>query len=92
MSSDGPKANEGAIGYFVNVIQYFIQVLRFTNDQLVYLHVLHNEQLLLPTKYQGQAQVLQIASKKRKREDRGEDQDEGLARKQPHGLAGEGTA
>lgn len=53
--------------------------------------MLYNEQLLLPTTYQGLAQVLQIASKKKKREDRGEDQDEGLARKKSHGLAKEGT-
>lgn len=64
MSSDGPKANEGVIGYFVDVIQYFTQ-----GDQPIYLHVLYNGQLLLPTTYHGLAQVLQIASKKRKRED-----------------------
>jgi hypothetical protein len=47
MSSNEPKADRGVIGYFENAIQYFIQVLRFTGDQLVYIHVLYNEQLLL---------------------------------------------
>jgi hypothetical protein len=47
MSSDEPKTDRGAIGYFVDAIQYFIQVLRFTGDQPVYLHMLYNEQLLL---------------------------------------------